>query len=267
MDAADRLEDTPVAAAAPRSRVSGIDRALQIIDHLLETGAPAGPYAIAKAIGAPVSTAYAIIDELTEKNLLSRRADGTVWLGARLHSYGLAYARSLDFLDAAGTEMQALCREVNETVQICGRDGDHMVVLAMAEGSGHFRVSSRVGTRVPLNWTASGRLLVGHLPEAERLEIFRRCARVSPTGRAQTDPAILAEEARATLADRLSVQIGASDFWIACVAAPIRGRDGTPLATISIVVPEQKLADGNRARFEAAVQAAAERVERALGAR
>ena len=47
-----------------------------------------------------------------------------------------------------------------------------MVVLQMAEGPGHFRVTSRVGSRVPLNWTASGRLLVGHLPDDERIAFF-----------------------------------------------------------------------------------------------
>ena len=41
--------------AAPKSRgarVSGIDRALQILDYLQETMSPAGPYAVAKAVGA-----------------------------------------------------------------------------------------------------------------------------------------------------------------------------------------------------------------------
>jgi DNA-binding IclR family transcriptional regulator len=48
--------------------------------------------------------------------------------------------------------MHGLSREVAKTVQICDRD--HMVVLAMSECPGHFRVTSRIGTRVPLNWTA-----------------------------------------------------------------------------------------------------------------
>ena len=56
-----------------------------------------------------------------------------------------------------------------EGVTLCAKNQpDSLVVLAMAEPPGHFRVSSKVGTRVPLNWTASGRLLVGHLPVEER---------------------------------------------------------------------------------------------------
>jgi DNA-binding IclR family transcriptional regulator len=160
--------------------------------------------------------------------------------------------------------MQELCRVSGETSQVCGRDGDHMVVLAMAEGPGHFRVSSRVGTRVPLNWTASGRLLVGHLPESERVGLFRRAARVSPTGRAETDPVTLARNAEIALAHRLSVQLSESDFAVACIASPIRNPEGDCVATISLVVPEQKAVQ-QADRFNEMVRAASEKIEAMLG--
>jgi DNA-binding IclR family transcriptional regulator len=247
-----------------RSRVSGIDRTLQILDYLYETGAPAGAYSIAKAIGAPLSTVYVIIDDLVEKNLLTRDADSMIWLGARLYHYGLAYARSLDFMNVATHEMHDLCREAGETVQVCGRDGDHMLVLAMAAGPSHFQVTSRVGTRVPLNWTASGRLLVGHLPDDERLELFKRCARSSPTGRADVDPATLAAAAADAMQARLSIQAGESDYAVACIASPICDREGQCVATISIVLPEQK-AFSDETRYTSHVRASAERIETLMG--
>jgi len=247
-----------------RSRVSGIDRALQVIDYLYETGAPAGPYAIAKAITAPLSTVYVTIDDLVEKNMLARNADGAVWLGARLYHYGLAYARSLDFMSVATHEMHDLCREANEAVQLCGRDGDHMLVLAMADGPSPFQVASRVGTRVPLNWTASGRLLVGHLAENERIELFKRCARTSPTGRAEIDATTLSEAAAKAFEERLSIQIAESDYAVACIASPICDRDGQCVATISIVLPEQKVLS-DESRYTNQVRASAAKIEKLMG--
>jgi len=249
---------------ARRSRVSGIDRALQVIDYLYETGAPAGPYAIAKAIKAPLSTVYVTIDDLVEKNMLARNADGAIWLGARLYHYGLAYARSLDFMSVATHEMHDLCREANEAVQLCGRDGDHMLVLAMADGPSPFQVASRVGTRVPLNWTASGRLLVGHLPANERVELFKRCARTSPTGRAEIDAASLSEAAAKAFDERLSIQIAESDYAVACIASPICDRDGQCVATISIVLPEQKVLS-DESRYTSQVRASAAKIEKLMG--
>jgi len=247
-----------------RSRVSGIDRALQVIDYLYETGAPAGPYAIAKAIKAPLSTVYVTIDDLVEKNMLARNPDGAIWLGARLYHYGLAYARSLDFMSVATHEMHDLCREANEAVQLCGRDGDHMLVLAMADGPSPFQVASRVGTRVPLNWTASGRLLVGHLAENERIELFKRCARTSPTGRAEIDATTLSEAAAKAFEERLSIQIAESDYAVACIASPICDRDGQCVATISIVLPEQKVLS-DESRYTSQVRASAAKIEKLMG--
>ncbi len=247
-----------------RSRVSGIDRALQVIDYLYETGAPAGPYAIAKAIKAPLSTVYVTIDDLVEKNMLARNTDGAIWLGARLYHYGLAYARSLDFMSVATHEMHDLCREANEAVQLCGRDGDHMLVLAMADGPSPFQVASRVGTRVPLNWTASGRLLVGHLAENERIELFKRCARTSPTGRAEIDATSLSEAAAKAFDERLSIQIAESDYAVACIASPICDRDGQCVATISIVLPEQKVLS-DESRYTSQVRASAAKIEKLMG--
>ena len=256
--------DGSASKGSRRSRVSGIDRALQVIDHLYETSAPCGVYAVAKAIGAPLSTVYVIVDDLVEKNLLSRNADGTIWLGARLYHYGLAYARSLDFMSVATHEMHDLCRQAGETVQVCGRDSDHMLVLAMADGPSHFQVASRVGTRVPLNWTASGRLLVGHLPEEERIELFRHCARTSPTGRADVDPVTLSTAAAAALEARQSIQAGESDYAVACIASPVCDREGHCVATISIVLPEQK-AFSDEGHYTSQVRASAERIERLMG--
>jgi len=257
-------EETGSEKTARRSRVSGIDRALQVIDYLYETGSPAGVYAIAKAVKAPLSTVYVIVDDLVEKNMLTRNTDGSVWLGPRLYHYGLAYARSLDFMSVATHEMHDLCREAGETVQVCGRDGDYMLVLAMADGPSHFQVASRVGTRVPLNWTASGRLLAGHLPEAERVELFRRCAKSSPTGRAEMDAEVLSSSAGAAFDARLSIQAGESDYAVACIASPICDRDGECVATISIVLPEQK-AFSDENRYTAHVRASAERIEKIMG--
>ncbi|MDP9835884.1 DNA-binding IclR family transcriptional regulator [Neorhizobium huautlense] len=251
-------------AKAKRSRVSGIDRALQVIDYLYETGAPAGAYAIAKAVKAPLSTVYVIIDDLVDKNMLARNADGTLWLGARLYHYGLAYARSLDFMSVATHEMHDLCREAGETVQVCGRDAEHMLVLAMADGPSHFQVASRVGTRVPLNWTASGRLLVGHMPEAERVDLFKRGARISPTGRATIDPTELARAAKVAFDERLSIQAGESDYSVACIASPIVDSRGDCVATISIVLPEQK-AFADKAGYADRVKESAARIEKVMG--
>lgn len=250
----------------PRKRVGAIDRALQILDLLTERGGALSTYELARETGAPASTIYKIVDELLEREMLNRVDDTRVWLGPRLLRYGLAYHASVDALAQARREMERLCREVGETVQICARDEGMMTVVDMARGPGHFNVASDVGTRVPLNWTASGRLLLGHLPEKERCEIFANSARPSETGQADTDPVTLSELARSEFNDRLAVQMSASEYAVACIASPIRDPSGACIATISIVLPESR-AEAEYDRLTNAVRASALNIENALGHR
>lgn len=250
----------------PRKRIGAIDRTLQILDILTERQRPMSAYDLARSSGAPASTIYKIVDELVARLMLTRIDDNAVWLGPRLMRYGLTYRSHMNVFNEAKREMEALAERLGETVQICARDEDMMVVIGMSRGKGHFNVASDVGTRVPLNWTASGRLLLGHLNEEARTGIFLRSARPSPTGRAETDPVKLAELARREFHERLAVQMSASEFAVACIAAPIRDETGACVATISIVLPESR-ARAETHRLAEKVRQAARNIEVALGRR
>lgn len=247
-----------------RSRTSGIDRSLQVMDLLTERQVPMSAYELAKAAGAPASTIYRLIDELVERSMLSRVDEGRIWLGPRLMRYGLAYRGRIDMFAEAEREMHALSRRTGEMIQICTRDEGMMVVMGMAEGEGHFRVTSDVGTRVPLNWTASGRLLLGHLSESERLEAFRSSARPSRTGLAETDPETLSRQSREDYLNGLAIQIDSSEESVACIAAPVRDETGACMMTLSVVMPKHRVSD----KFDwlaEQVRSATAAVERAIG--
>jgi DNA-binding IclR family transcriptional regulator len=251
-------------ADSRRSRTSGIDRTLQILDALTERERPMSAYELGKATGAPVSTVYRLADELVARGMLTRRDGGMLWLGPRLMRYRLRYRASMDLYAEARREMRKLMHETGETVQHCARDGGMMAVIAMEEGQGHFRVASNVGTRVPLNWTASGRLLLGHLPEAARVAAFAETARPSSTGMAEVDPVLLARQSAADFRHRLSIQMSQSEFAVACIAAPIRDETGACAATISIVLAERQ-AEQRSEELASAVRNSALRIEKATG--
>ncbi|RMC36348.1 IclR family transcriptional regulator [Paracoccus alkanivorans] len=249
-----------------RTRVGAIDRSLQILDLLTERHQPMTAYDLARSTGAPVSTIYKLVEELLERSMLSRVGENGIWLGPRLMRYGLTYRARMDVFAEARREMNRLSENLGETVQICARDEGMMTVIGMARASGHFNVASDVGTRVPLNWTASGRLLLGHLDDETRLRIFTESARPSETGQAETDPARLSRLAREEFEARLAVQMSASEFAVACIAAPICDESGACLATISIVLPETRA----RAAYDELtreVQNSARTIETALGRR
>ena len=246
------------------NRVNSLTRVVQILDFLVKKQAPISPYAVAKATNAPVSTIYSTIDEMERHGLLQRGKDGTIWIGAHLYYYGLAYSSQLDFLQEAKMAMVSLRDEVDETVQISGRDNTSLVVMDMAEANTQFQMASNVGTRLPLNWTASGLLLVGHLPHMERLKILKECALKSPTGKAETNPEVLSQAASKSFKARLAVQAGQADYMVCCIASPICNENNECLATISIVLPDSR-AENNKEYYVQAVRRAAMKIESRMG--
>ncbi|GAB3629139.1 IclR family transcriptional regulator [Pandoraea terrae] len=247
-----------------KGRVGALDRALQVLDCLQTVGTPRTPNEIARVTGAPVSTTYSIIEDLLERSVLERSEGGRVWLGKRLFTYGLSYANRLEYLDVSAEEAKILSGDVGETVQVCGRDGGELVVLQMAEGDGFFRVSSRIGARIPINWTASGRLLVGHFSAKDREAYFALHSRPSPTGRAETDARILSQSSARAWAEGFSIQIGETFSSVACIAAPVLNEIGECVITISIVLPESKAVEDMQGYIRA-VKNAARRIEKRMG--
>jgi DNA-binding IclR family transcriptional regulator len=68
--------------------------------------------------------------------------------------------------------LERLAEETRETAQFCMLDGNKYTVVRRKEGVRPFRISSDVGQSVAIPWTASGRLLVGHLSDDDMLKFI-----------------------------------------------------------------------------------------------
>ncbi|MCC8179696.1 MAG: IclR family transcriptional regulator [Planctomycetes bacterium] len=224
-----------------KHRTSGSERAFQIIECLVAIGEPATAYQIAKKLGAPLSTVYESIALLERLEILVRQGgEGKFYLGFKLHLYGLAYAKINAAEEVHRRESESLSRRTGRSVVLCVRDGDYIVVSMVVDGNDDIRVSVHPGTRMPLNWTASGFLLLGHLTPDERRPLFER-AQPSPSGKAATDPEILERKTITSWERGYSIEPAESAFAITFIVAPVRDDQGHCRGTIGLLVPDSAL--------------------------
>lgn len=249
-----------------KARISGIERTVQIYDCLAEKGEAVSTYEISKTIKAPMSTIYTIVSELEAREMLVRDANGHVWFGPRMMYYGLTCRAKLDYMVEAKKEIRGLRDQIDEAVQICVRDRGVMIVTDMVNGRGPFRISSDMGTRVPINWAASGRLLLGHLSDEERFREFEQYAKPAPGGNVETDPEILSQMSRDDFLNGYAIQESIYEPAVTCMAAPILDPDGMTLATISIVASNVKMQENLDSYREALIETA-KKIQRSLGRR
>lgn len=266
MELQDKEALSPSASQKGEPGSRSLRRAVAILDLLLETDEPLPVSVLTARLGIPKSTAYELVRTMTELSVLEGNSEGTVFLGRKLFELGMAYKGHIDLMKEGGRIVKELRDETGETIQMSVLENDMMLVLLKEEGSRPIRIISRVGSRVPINWAAAGRLLVSDFDDETLRASLSRSITKSPTGKAAVDIDELIEQIRTARTRGFATELGEVNEHAGCVAAPVIDASGRCIATISAVAPEQRLRDENRLRLIEAVTTAARALSRRLGA-
>lgn len=245
-------------------RARGLDRAFEILDFLRIKRQPMRPNEIAQAVGAPRSSVYELVNLMVRQGVLEYRGDdGRVFLGRKLYFLGTAYAEQFDLMRECDKLLARIAEETRETSQMCLLEGNKYTVAQMKEGIRPFRISSNVGDPVPIPWTASGRLLVGHMSDAEILDFIPPEDFRLPNGR-WLDPAVFIGEVRKAGEDGYFTFNSIVETFTHCFAAPVYQADRICIATLCLVAPKE---DGlrNHARYLRSLREAAADLSSRLG--
>lgn len=234
-----RAQTDSIAVTGPpqRDRQRGVDRVIGLLELLLRQRQPMSAGDIARSLGAPRSTVYELVNRLLDAQMLEPAgAEGQVFFGRSMHLFGAAYLQADAGMRRMGEALDALSAETGATVQCCAMRGNKYVVLDCRDGAGAFRITSEVGAEVPLPWTASGRVLLGHLPDDAIRDVIPPQDFVLPDGRSLPIEQFLDDVARARR-DGFSQTTGLASSYTWCQAVPVRGRGGVPDFTLCFVLP------------------------------
>jgi len=244
----------------------GVRRALDIFDLMLSVGEPLSVTQLVAKLRIPKSTTYELVRTLSEGSYLERMGSGAgLFLGRKLFELGMAYGSKIDLLKEGSQVVEELRDATGETIQLSVLENMMMLVLVKEEGSQTLRIISRIGSRVPVNWAAAGRLLVSDLDDVALRNLLRRTVKQSPTTRAMMNIDKLITQIRQFRRQGYAIEINEANHHAGCVAAPIIDASGRCVAAISVVAPEQRLGREDRKRLIAAVCEAADRLSHRLG--
>lgn len=222
--------------AAPPTRERGTDRLIQLLAALHREGRPVRVADLARSLGAPRSTIYALVAMLVEAGLLETIDDkGAVFFGKTLYFYGMDFLRGHDLFSRARAEVDCLARDTGELAQFCVMHDWRYTIAYMSAGSRLFRISSDIGTQIPLPWTASGRLLIADLSETEIRQIITPADLHPPRSAPIAIDTFVAEVTKART-DGFCITSGLVDPFTHCIAVPVRDQTGRIAATVCIVV-------------------------------
>jgi DNA-binding IclR family transcriptional regulator len=219
---------------------STADRAIEILLLFDDEHPVLSALEIADHFGMSRSTIYRYLASLRSQGLLIELPDG-FGLGHRIFELAKIARRNFDILDVASDTLEALSRELGETVLLTQRYEGNVVILQSWESNRPLRISYHRGETLPMPVGASGKVILAYGNAAETgktLEGFN------------LDPAKLRgfrQELDEVRAKGLAVNRGEIDEGVAAIAMPILERNGTARYVVSLVAPMSRLDVDNAA--------------------
>lgn len=205
------------------------DQALRILTAVIERG-PASAQDLARELDINRTACHRLLSTLHARGFL--RKEGSSY-GVGHVFLRLAQEALPALLVRARPVVQELATQHGETVLLSVVDGDDAVAIEQAVGDGHpIRVAYPLGGRHSLATGASGRALLAYLP-AEHVE------RVSA---GVADPARLADQLAAVRRDGFCTSHDELHANVFAASVPVLS-DGTPLASLAVVAPQERAAE------------------------
>ncbi len=226
--------------STPREASTGtqsVERALALLSHFTDRFPARRISELVTESGLGQSTVSRLVGTLTSLGFLTHdERTGLYSLGTetlRMANTALNYS---DVHQRARQIAQNLAHETGLGVNVAELAGDRFLYLLNFEGAKAPRPATLVGRSGPLHATALGKSLLSGFTDAEVRELL---AGELPayTPHTITDVEELLAAVRTTRETGYAVEREEAAPGRACIAAPIRGRDGAVVAAISISGP------------------------------
>jgi DNA-binding IclR family transcriptional regulator len=140
------------------SGAATVEKALDVLFHLHDAGAPLALSEIGRALDLPKSSCHRLLRALVDREVVEQNQAGHYQPGLALLSLGLGAQAREPVVQAARPILEAEAEALGETVFLVGLRHGRLRVLEKFEGEGFLRAAPDVGDVIPAEVTAAGKL-------------------------------------------------------------------------------------------------------------
>lgn len=148
---------------------------LELLEYFAQRRRPATLAEIADELGWPRSSAFNIVGTLVEKGYLYEpRLRAGYYPTPRWTAMTAAISSAEPLPEAATQLVEELAAETGETTAIAAPAGVFAIFIHVVESSSAIRYFAKVGHRLPIQATASGRAILSQYAWSERQSVYRK---------------------------------------------------------------------------------------------
>lgn len=243
---------------------SALQKALSVLEFLVQNPLGTTVSDVAKALGMPISGVHRLLKELESIGYVQQtREMGEYKLTIKLASLGLSYLGQTGISNVSQPVLDGLAAKCHELVRMAVFDKDRLVWMAVAQGSTaplKYDPSSDQGQLVHLASTANGQAWLAAMSDDEAIEAVIKQGLLKPGDAGPNAPKTIAQLLEALHATRergYSVTVDCYLDGMSAMAGVIRRPDTQePIGTLSIAGPSVRFNEATMAQHYPALQEA-----------
>ncbi len=230
-------EDSSVEPATVKS----VERALRLLSYISSLSEPIGVNQLSREVRMHKATVSRLLGTLLAHGFVAKEpVTERYTLGLAFIQASTASLARIGFLDSARSVLQGLAESLGETATLAVRDGDWSLTLDQVTPDRLIVNMNWIGMRTPLHCTSDGKVFLAWAEEDDLDEFLSR-ALLSPTERSIIQPGELRRELEEIRKLGYAVANEELEVGLTGVAAPVKGRTGLVIASISVSGPSSRM--------------------------
>lgn len=215
--------------------LQSVDNALRIMEAMSESEYELGIAELSRNLGLGRSTVHRLITTLESRGFVTQNPVTAKYkLGIKIVTIGGTILQKIDIIKEARPYLEKLSRATGESSHLALLSGDEIIFVDKVLGSNPAKMASVIGLRRPAYATATGKMLLAHLPEEQLKKWLYRVSidRFTPFTLSNTDE--LSEQLEKIKGLGYSEDLQEMEEGLICFGAPIRNVSGEVFAAVSV---------------------------------
>jgi IclR family transcriptional regulator, KDG regulon repressor len=224
-------------------RVTSLDKALSILELLIDQGRDLSITEICQKLGMVKGTVHRVLSTLVVRKFIQQNSKTKMYgLGVRTLEIGMDSKRERFLRIAMAPFMMELYETCGETVNAAVWEYNGIRYIYRLESEALLRISTSAGARFPGYCCATGKILLSYFSNEDIRQIYslnKSLKKYTPNTIASVDELI--QEIEKVRIRKVSVDDEEALVGVYCVAAPILNAKGECVAAISISSPKNRV--------------------------
>jgi DNA-binding IclR family transcriptional regulator len=255
-----------MASKKPNQLIKSLDRALDILELIVDRENGMGVTEISRELGIHKSTVYRLLDTLKFRGFLEKNEDNHKYIsGIKLFELSSKVLNDIDSRVRVRPYLEELMQKTEETIHLGILDSGEIIYLDKVESNATIRMYSQVGKRVPAHSTSLGKAIMAQLSEKRVKEILKKKGMEKNTENTITEVDKFLDHLEKVRKQGYAVDDEEQEEDIRCIAGPIFNHRGDVVAAFSISAPMTRMTESRMNELAELVVEYSQKMSRSLG--